>query len=61
MLCVLLLAGCQTTGTATTVTDTEAQCIAWRAIFYSAKKDTALTIKQVRVHNEVGRRLGCWK
>lgn len=44
-----------------TVTDTEAQCIAWRAIRYSGKKDTALTVNQVRIHNETGRRLGCWK
>jgi hypothetical protein len=56
-----LLAGCQTTGTLTTVTRSESQCAAWRAITYSSKKDTPMTVQQVRVHNQVGRKLGCWK
>lgn len=56
-----LLAGCQTAGTLTTVTRSETQCAAWRAITYSSKKDTPLTVEQVRVHNQVGRKLGCWK
>jgi hypothetical protein len=56
-----LLAGCQTNQTGTTVTDTETQCIAWRAIHYSATKDTALTVQQVREHNATGARLGCWR
>jgi hypothetical protein len=43
------------------VTDSEAQCAAWRAITYSAKKDTPMTVQQIRTHNQVGRRLGCWK
>jgi hypothetical protein len=40
------------------VTDNEGQCIAWRKILAS-RKDTPLTIKQVREHNATGRRLGC--
>lgn len=53
------LAGCQTTGT--TATTIKSQCAAWRAITYSAKGDTKLTVDQIRVHNAVGKRLGCWK
>ena len=34
---------------------------AWRAITYSAKGDTKLTVDQIRTHNLVGRKLGCWK
>jgi hypothetical protein len=56
-----LLASCQTTGTATTVTDNAGQCAAWRAITYSSKRDTAPTVQQVREHNATGRYLGCWK
>jgi len=52
-----LLAACATTST----TETRAQCAAWRAITYSSKGDTALTVKQVRVHNRTGQNLGCWK
>ncbi len=56
-----LLVGCQTSGMGTTVTDNEGQCIAWRAITYSTKKDTAMTVQQVREHNATGKRLRCWK
>lgn len=45
----------------TTATTTDAQCAAWRAITYSSSKDTVETVKQVRVHNKVGKNLGCWK
>lgn len=55
----LLLVACQTTGT--TVTSTKAQCAPWRPITYSSSKDTGETVKQSRVHNRVGQRLGCWK
>lgn len=50
------IAGCQTTSS----TEIKAQCAAWRAITYSAKKDTADTVRQVRVHNRTGQNLGCW-
>jgi hypothetical protein len=56
---LLMLPACKTTGT--TATTIESQCSAWRAIRYSAKKDTKLTVDQVRIHNAVGKRLGCWK
>lgn len=59
-LCLLsLMTGCVTTRT--TATDRKSVCAAWRAITYSAKGDTRMTIDQVRVHNAVGRKLGCWK
>ena len=54
-----LLAGCSTIPT--TATTTSAQCAAWRAITYSSGKDTAPTVKQIRTHNKVGQKLGCWK
>lgn len=53
------LAGCQTTST--TVTTREGRCAAWRAITYSAKGDTKLTVDQIRTHNLVGKKLGCWR
>ena len=53
------LAGCATTGT--TATTAEAQCAAWRAITYSSKRDTAETVRQVRVHNRAGENMGCWQ
>lgn len=59
MLATPALVSCNTTGT--TATTTKSQCDAWRAITYSAKGDTKLTVDQVRVHNAVGKRLGCWK
>lgn len=49
-------ASCQTTSS----TETKAQCAAWRAITYSSKKDTPPTVKQIRVHNRTGQKLGCW-
>ena len=59
LLASFLLAGCVTTGsTATTV---KAQCSAWRSISYSSKRDTAETVRQVRVHNLTGQKVGCWK
>jgi len=54
-----ILAGCATTGT--TATTAAAQCAAWRAITYSSKRDTAETVRQVRVHNRAGQIIGCWK
>lgn len=56
-----LLTNCVSTGTTGTVTDKASRCAAWRAITYSAKGDTKLTVDQIRIHNAVGRRLGCWK
>ncbi len=58
MLLAGLLAGCATSGTPISVTDNEGQCVAWRKILAS-RKDTAMTIQQVRVHNATGRRLHC--
>ena len=55
-----LLGGCVTTGTRTSVTDTEGQCAAWRRITYS-HQDTPPTALQVREHNATGRYLRCWK
>ena len=52
----LILGGCVTTGS----TEIKAQCAAWRAIYYSASKDTQATIRQVLVHNRTGKNLGCW-
>lgn len=57
LLSATLLGACQTTSS----TEIRAQCSAWRAITYSSKGDTALTIKQVRIHNRTGQNLGCWK
>jgi uncharacterized lipoprotein YmbA len=63
MLALLLasptLAGCATTGT--TATTARAQCAAWRAITYASKHDTAETVRQVRVHNRTGEKIGCWQ
>jgi outer membrane lipoprotein SlyB len=53
------LAGCATTGT--TATTVSGQCAAWRAITYASKHDTAETVRQVRVHNRTGEKIGCWK
>ena len=53
----LSLAGCVTTGS----TETAAQCSAWRAIYYSASKDTQQTIRQILVHNKTGAKLCGWK
>jgi len=59
MCLMTLLANCQTTST--TVTTREGRCAAWRAITYSAKGDTKLTVDQIRTHNLVGKKLGCWR
>ena len=61
MCLMTLLTNCVTTGTTGTVTDKASRCAAWRAITYSAKGDTKLTVQQIRTHNLVGRKLGCWK
>jgi hypothetical protein len=53
-----MLAACATTGT--TATTVKAQCAAWRAITYASQHDTAETVRQVRVHNRTGRKIGCW-
>ena len=52
------LAGCATTGAGPTTV--KAQCAAWRAITYASKHDTAETVRQVRVHNRTGEKIGCW-
>ena len=54
-----MLVGCATTRT--TVTTVRAQCAAWRAITYASQHDTAETVRQVRVHNRTGQKIGCWK
>ena len=59
LLASCLLAGCATTGT--TVTTARAQCAAWRAITYASQHDTAETVRQVRVHNLTGEKMGCWR
>ena len=56
-LSLLTLTACETTSTAT---NKAAQCAAWRAIRYSAKSDSKPTVDQIRIHNQVGRNLGCW-
>lgn len=63
-MCAALLAsstfaGCATTGT--TATTARAQCAAWRAITYASRHDTAETVRQVRVHNRTGEKIGCWQ
>jgi hypothetical protein len=39
----------------------QARCAAWRRIAYSGQGDTLITIRAVRVHNAVGRKLQCWR
>ena len=58
-LLALFLGGCATTRT--TATTTEALCAPWRAITYSGKSDSPQTARQIRVHNDVGKRLKCWR
>ncbi len=53
---MLLLAGCETTSS----TGTKAKCAGLKPITYSTNLDSAETVKQIRVNNEVGRKLGCW-
>ena len=61
-MCLLtLLPACVTTDTTGTTTSRQSRCAAWRAITYSASKDTRMTVDQIRTHNAVGRKLGCWK
>ena len=59
LLASCLLAGCATTGT--TATTARAQCAPWRAITYASKRDTPETVRQVRVHNRTGEKIGCWR
>jgi outer membrane lipoprotein SlyB len=59
LLASFTLAGCATTHT--TATTVRAQCAAWRAISYSSKHDTSQTVRQVRVHNRTGQKIGCWR
>jgi hypothetical protein len=51
----LMLANCQTSSTGTA-----AKCAGLEPIRYSSSKDTPETVKQAKVHNAVGRSLGCW-
>ena len=57
LLALVALGGC---ATATTATTTRTVCAAWRPITYSGSKDTATTVRQVRVHNTAGSNLRCW-
>ena len=57
---VAAVAACSTT-TSLTATTAKAQCAPWRAISYASKHDTADTVREVRVHNLTGQKLGCWK
>ena len=54
----LMLSGCVTTSlTATKKASFEA---AFRPITYSSSQDTANTVRQIRVHNATGHKLGLW-
>ena len=57
----ILLSGCATTNITGTTTNRQSKCAAWRAITYSASKDTKMTVDQIRTHNAVGKKLGCWR
>jgi hypothetical protein len=59
LLASCMLAACATTGT--TATTVRSQCAAWRAITYASRHDTAETVRQVRVHNRTGEKIGCWQ
>jgi uncharacterized lipoprotein YmbA len=59
LLALSMLGACATTGT--TATTAKAQCAAWRAITYASQHDTAETVRQVRVHNLTGKKIGCWR
>lgn len=59
MLLASLLAGCQTNGTLTSVTDNEAICV--DPLIRYSRKDTLPTVEQVRQHNAFHRRMGCAK
>jgi hypothetical protein len=53
----IALGGCQTTTSAATKA---AKCAGFQPVRYSSKTDSAATIKQARIHNATGRKLGCW-
>lgn len=63
----LSLASCAGLPRLTATTDHDAQCNAWRAITYASpdhhpdNHDTPETIEQIRIHNQTGVNLGCWK
>lgn len=63
----LLFAGCvhkgamDTTGQARGKTYRQISCASWKPIEYDSEKDTPLTVNGVRVHNQTGRNLRCWK
>lgn len=66
LLCVVL-GGCahrpqaaMSLGTATPTQYKGVQCAPWRSIRYSSK-DNPRTINEVRVHDQTGVNLGCWK
>lgn len=58
---VLPLPGCLTTSTTGTYGSKPSMAAAFRPITYSSKKDTAETVRQIRVHNATGRKLHLWK
>lgn len=63
LLLPLSLASCATlsTGTASSAQLTkQAVCGPWRPITYSGTKDTPETVRQVQVHDQAGKNLGCW-
>jgi hypothetical protein len=43
------------------VTTVKTQCAAWRSITYSSRRDTAATVREIRVHNLTGQKIGCWQ
>lgn len=57
LLAASTLAGCQTDGTLTSVTDTEVLCV--DPIIRYSRHDTLPTIASVREHNAYHRNLGC--
>lgn len=54
------LSACGTIPIAGTVQSTKAVCVPWRKITYSYK-DTDLTRKQIKIHDQTGRNLRCWR
>lgn len=54
-----ILAGCATVPTVETASKANV-CRPWKKISFS-KGDTDGTIKQVRVHDQTGRNLRCWR
>lgn len=76
LLTLPVLAGCKTTdGTVTSsvgnrAKESKARCAGWRGITYAVEGDpekgethgdTADTINQIRVHNQMGANKHCWK